>query len=97
MITDITNSYVNGSGTLVMSFFSGIVNENDHAWPQGCSPSIRAMPGLWVEEYSAYAQGEANTIQIEGGQCFDCHLWSDVIPLNGTNPIFSTIWHLCRI
>ncbi len=52
-----------GGGILIMSFFSGIVDENDRIWPQGCSPSFRAMLGLLVEEYLSYAQGEVNAFQ----------------------------------
>ncbi|APU16792.1 MULTISPECIES: beta-galactosidase [Actinoalloteichus] len=56
--------YVRGGGHLVVSFFSGIVDENDHVHAGGMSPALRETLGVWVEEF--WPLPEAGTIAVTG-------------------------------
>ena len=75
------NRYVKNGGTLLMSFFSGIVDENEHIRLGGYPAPFQELLGLVVQEYVPYSEAQSNTIgSTEGGQ-FQCSFWSDVIHL----------------
>jgi len=76
------NQYVENGGTLLMSFFSGIVDENEHIRLGGYPGPFREMLGLVVEEYAPYSETQSNTISTVDGKQFQCSFWSDVIHLN---------------
>jgi beta-galactosidase len=73
--------YVEDGGTLLMSFFSGIVDENEHIRLGGYPAPFRDMLGLVVEEYAPYSETQANAIRTRDGKEFRCTFWSDVIHL----------------
>ena len=77
------NRYVENGGTLLLTFFSGIVDENEHIRLGGYPALFRALLGLAVEEYTAYPEGLTNTVATTDGQTFTCTLWSDVIRTQG--------------
>jgi beta-galactosidase len=79
--------YVAGGGTLLMNFFSGIVDPNDHVRPGGYPAPFRKLLGLWIEEFAAYAESQANEIKTIDGKMFACDLWSDVIRLEGAEAL----------
>lgn len=83
------NRYVENGGNLVMSFFSGIADENDHIRLGGYPAPFRDMLGLLVEEYAPYPEMLTNTIRTTNGESFECTLWSDVIHLKNTKAIAS--------
>jgi beta-galactosidase len=81
------NQFVAGGGKLVMSFFSGIVNEEDHIY-LGCYPApFREMLGIRVEEFDPYVPGQTNSINLAGYGEYKCELWSDVIDLEGAEAL----------
>ena len=75
------NQYVANGGHLVMSFFSGIVDENEHIRLGGYPAPVREMLGLVVEEYVPYSETQSNTICGSDGKEFQCSFWGDVIHL----------------
>lgn len=75
------NQYVGNGGTLLMSFFSGIVDENEQIRLGGYPAPFREMLGLVVEEYAPYTESQSNRIVTEEGKGFQCTFWSDVIHL----------------
>jgi beta-galactosidase len=81
------NRYVEDGGTLVMSFFSGIVDENEHIRLGGYPAPFREMLGITVEEYVPYAETQWNTFCTNGGKQFVCSFWSDVIRLNSAQSL----------
>ncbi len=81
------NQYVSNGGTLIMSFFSGIVNERDHIRLGGYPASFKQMLGLSVEEFDPYPETQSNLIHTVDGNQFACTLWSDVIHLEGAEAI----------
>jgi beta-galactosidase len=81
--------YVENGGRLVMSFFSGIVDENEHIRLGGYPASLKAMLGLVVEESSPYSEAETNRFKTTDGDSFACTTWSDVIHLQGAEALAS--------
>ncbi len=81
------NRYVAEGGTLAMSFFSGIVDENEQIQLGSYPAPFREMLGLGVEEYVPYGESEANTFRTFSGQEFRCSLWSDVIQLQSAETL----------
>ncbi|HWQ13124.1 MAG TPA: beta-galactosidase [Roseiflexaceae bacterium] len=75
--------YVAGGGTLVMGFFSGIVDERDQVWLGGYPAPFRALLGLHVEELAPYGAGETQVVYTQDEESFACGLWSDIIALEG--------------
>lgn len=84
---DNLTQYVSNGGALVMSFFSGIVNEHEHVRLGGYPAPFQNMLGLRVEEFAPYAETQTNTLHTTDGQWFECHLWSDVIQLRGAEAL----------
>jgi beta-galactosidase len=81
------NQYVEKGGSLVMSFFSGMVDENEHIRLGGYPAPFRDMFGMVVEEYVPYSETQFNSIRTVGGKQFQCTLWSDVIHLGSAKAI----------
>jgi beta-galactosidase len=75
--------FVAEGGTLVMSFFSGIVDTDDHVPPGAYPAAFRALLGLRIEEFAPCALGQRNHILTDDGERHACDLWSDVLHLEG--------------
>jgi beta-galactosidase len=73
--------YVENGGTLVMSFFSGIVDENEHIRLGRYPAPFRELLGMGVEEYVPYSESQSNTFCTEDGKRLRCSFWADVIHL----------------
>ncbi|WP_246637102.1 beta-galactosidase trimerization domain-containing protein [Actinoplanes hulinensis] len=50
-LRDRLTAYAEGGGNLVATYFSGIVDENDHVWLGGCPGALRELLGIRVEEF----------------------------------------------
>jgi beta-galactosidase len=79
--------YVRTGGTLLMSFFSGIVDTNDHVRVGGYPNQFTQMLGLRVEEFAPHAEGQTTSILTRDGSRFTGALWSDVIDPAGATPV----------
>jgi beta-galactosidase len=73
------NRYVENGGNLLMSFFSGIVDEHDHVRLGGYPAPFQDMLGLVIEEFAPYAETQSNTACTTDNKRFACSLWSDII------------------
>ena len=73
--------YVNSGGQLIMSFFSGIVDENDQIRLGGYPAPFREMLGLWIEEFAPYRSNDHNFITTKDLKTFQTTFWNDVIHL----------------
>jgi len=58
-------SYVAGGGTLILTYYSGCVNENDLVFQGGFPGPLRKLAGVWVEEIEAVQDGVANSIRTQ--------------------------------
>jgi beta-galactosidase len=79
--------YVANGGTLIMSFFSGIVDENEHIRLGGYPAPFRKFLGLRVEEFAPMAEGQVESVRFAGGSEVPCDLWADVIDLEGAEAV----------
>ena len=52
--------FVEGGGTLVLTFFSGWVNENDLTNEGGFPGPLRPLAGVWAEEMDGLWKGQTN-------------------------------------
>jgi beta-galactosidase len=83
------NRFVSDGGTLLMSFFSGIVDERDHVRLGGYPASFRDMLGIRIEDFVPLATGEENRILTRDGASYSCGLWADLVHLQGAESLAS--------
>ncbi|MER5713947.1 beta-galactosidase [Streptomyces sp. NPDC002132] len=80
--------YVEAGGTLVVSCFSGIVDEHD-AVHEGPHPgALRDVLGLTVEEFSPLLQGESVRVTGPDGVELSGDVWSEFVVPRGAE----TVW-----
>jgi beta-galactosidase len=85
--------YVSDGGTLVVSYFSGIVDANDRIHPGGHPGALRDLLGLTVEEFLPLRRGETVRLGEPGGGTVGAALtgdcWAEDIVVRGAEPV----WH----
>jgi beta-galactosidase len=57
-LADRLSRYVADGGHLVATYFSGVVDENDHLWPGGPPGPLRDLFGVVVEEFAPLLDGD---------------------------------------
>ncbi|GAB2622403.1 beta-galactosidase [Streptomyces capparidis] len=67
--------YAENGGHLVTTYFSGIVDENDHVWLGGYPGALRDLLGIRVEEFGPLPDGES----VELDDASPGTLWTDRI------------------
>ncbi|MGK5685095.1 beta-galactosidase [Actinoplanes sp. URMC 104] len=72
-------AFVTGGGHLVTTYFSGIVDENDHAWLGGYPGALRDLLGIRIEELGPLLDGD--TAELDNG--LTGTLWTDRIDVTG--------------
>ncbi|AYY15442.1 beta-galactosidase [Actinobacteria bacterium YIM 96077] len=70
-------SYVDSGGHLVTTYFSGIVDENDHVWLGGYPGALRDVLGIRIEEFAPLLPDEV--VELDNGTTGS--LWTDRIDL----------------
>ncbi|MCT4594462.1 MAG: beta-galactosidase [Anaeromicrobium sp.] len=81
-------SFVEDGGTFITTFFSGIVDENDHVRLGAYPGAFRDLLGIWVEEVDALYPEMKNGIVVEkelnmGKDVYDCNLICEVVHSQG--------------
>ncbi|MDV7216910.1 beta-galactosidase [Streptomyces prunicolor] len=71
--------YVSRGGTVLVSFFSGIVDENDTLHPGAYPGALRDVLGLTVEEFDPLLPGEVVSVRGADGALYEADLWSEVV------------------
>jgi beta-galactosidase len=79
--------FVHGGGTLVMSFFSGIVDMNEHIRLGGYPAPFKGVLGLQVIDFHPLALGDEVGIDFKDGTRARATLWQDDIKLDGAETI----------
>ncbi len=79
------NAYVKGGGTLVMGFFSGVVDPFEHIHLGGYPAPFADMLGLRVADWLPLADGEHLEIVFSDGGKGRCDLWSEIIETAGAH------------
>ncbi|WP_350350334.1 beta-galactosidase [Microbacterium sp. A8/3-1] len=80
-------SYVEGGGTLLVSFFSAIVDENDAVHDGGFVAPLRDALGLTVEEFLPLREGESHGLDGAGFDDVIADVWQEDIALEGAEVI----------
>lgn len=75
--------YVRAGGTLVVSYFSGIVDENDTIHPGGHPGALGSLLGCQVEEFLPLLAGEQ--VALDGGLTGD--MWTERLVPAGAEPV----------
>ncbi|MGC0209091.1 beta-galactosidase [Streptomyces levis] len=82
-------AYVEGGGTLVVSYFSGIVDEHD-AVHEGAYPGpLRDVLGLTVEEFSPLLPGERVQITGPDGTELGADVWTEFVVPRGADTVLA--------
>jgi beta-galactosidase len=74
--------FVSNGGSLLVSFFSGIVDEHDRVTLGGYPGKLRKLLGIWVEEFDPFLPGMTNEVVITHGEmegAYDASLWGEVV------------------
>ncbi|MFG2573916.1 beta-galactosidase [Streptomyces sp. NPDC048481] len=81
-------AYVENGGTLVVSYFSGIVDEHDAVHEGACPGALRDVLGLTVEEFSPLLRGESVRLTGPDGGGLDGDVWTEFVVPRGAE----TVW-----
>jgi beta-galactosidase len=81
-------AYVENGGTLVVSYFSGIVDEHDAVHPGAYPGVLRDVLGLTVEEWSPLRAGESVRITGPQGASVTGDVWTEFVVPRGAE----TVW-----
>ncbi|WP_033324522.1 beta-galactosidase [Streptomyces yerevanensis] len=79
--------YVESGGHLVTTYFSGVVDENDHIWLGGYPGALRELLGIRIEEFGPLLEGESVDLDDVGTGS----LWTDRITV--TDPEAEVLAH----
>lgn len=79
--------YAETGGHLVTTYFSGVVDENDHIWLGGYPGALRDLLGIRVEEFGPLLDGES--VEVDGGGTGT--VWTDRIDV--TDPEVEVLAH----
>ncbi|MBB3125355.1 beta-galactosidase [Paenibacillus rhizosphaerae] len=87
-IADKLERYVEAGGTLITTFLSGIVDENDLVKTGGYPGELRKLLGIWAEEIDALLPSQKNRIILQGDTSglkseYECGMLCDLIHSEG--------------
>ncbi|GGX85090.1 beta-galactosidase [Streptomyces fructofermentans] len=71
--------YVETGGHLVTTYFSGVVDENDHIWLGGHPGALRDLLGIRIDEFGPLLDGETVRLEGAGTDTGTGSLWTDRI------------------
>jgi len=77
-------SYVENGGTAVVSYFSGIVDENDAVHAGGFGAPLRDVLGLTVEEFLPLHSGVSIHLDLDG---LTADTWAEDVALDGAEVV----------
>ncbi len=80
-------AFVEAGGTLVMSFFSGIVDPAEHIRLGGYPQPFRELLGLEVIDFHPLSDGESIALEFTDGKQGSGQIWSDEIQLTGAETL----------
>jgi len=82
--------FVGHGGTLLMTFFSGIVDQHDHVVLGGYPADLRKLLGIHVEEFDPWTSEMTNAVVIGDEPLkgvYPCTLWGELIRLEGARAL----------
>jgi len=75
-------SYVHGGGTLLVSFFTGIVDESERAYLGGHPAPLRDLLGLRIDEFWPLPAGATIVVNTEN-ETYQGTIWSEWVEVEG--------------
>ncbi len=78
--------YVEQGGTLLVNFFSGIVNENDAVHEGGYGAPLATALGLQVEEFLPMREGATSRVDLQGTE-LRADVWQEALLLEGAEAV----------
>ncbi|MGW9114677.1 beta-galactosidase [Microbacterium sp. NPDC055683] len=79
--------YVEGGGTLVVSYFSAVVDENDAVHAGGFLSPLRDALGVDVEEHLPLRAGRTALVEWAGGETITADHWQEALRLHGAEVV----------
>jgi beta-galactosidase len=82
--------FVEQGGILLTTFFSGIVDLNDHVSLGGYPGELRKLLGIYIEEFDPWMPEMTNEVIVQKGALqgtYPCTLWGEVVHLEGAQTI----------
>ncbi|WP_309067238.1 beta-galactosidase [Microbacterium sp.] len=79
-------AYVSGGGTLVVSYFSAVVDEHDRVHDGGFLAPLREALGVDVEEFLPLRDGTEAAVELRGARLGADH-WQEALRLHGAEPV----------
>ncbi|SDS19129.1 beta-galactosidase [Opitutus sp. GAS368] len=80
--------FVERGGTLLATYFSGIVDENEQIVLGGYPGYLRALLGVRVEEWIPYGEKQVNPVRFTGsGKEYPAEHWAEVVHLEGAETV----------
>ncbi|OLT53627.1 beta-galactosidase [Cellulosimicrobium sp. CUA-896] len=90
-LRDRLTAFVEGGGHLVTTYFSGVVDQDDHAWLGGYPGALRDLLGVRVEEFAPLLDGESVTVEVDGAQ-LEATTWAE--PVDVVDPAVEVVgWY----
>ncbi len=65
-VADRLATYTEAGGTLVLSIYSGLADENDNVTTAGYPGELRSLAGIWIEEFDSLPPEEKNHFTWQG-------------------------------
>ncbi len=81
------DSYVTGGGHLLVTYFSGIVDRDDHIYPGGYPGALRELLGVLTEEFTPLLEHE--TVRLDDGGTAD--VWTEDLRLAGADVVVTYV------
>jgi beta-galactosidase len=72
-------AFVRSGGTIVMGFYSGIVDPDDRIWPGAYPAPFREMLGLEVDDWRPLPPNELLNVKFADGTITTSDLWSELV------------------
>ncbi|MDR6554860.1 beta-galactosidase [Paenibacillus qinlingensis] len=82
--------FVESGGTLLTTFWSGMVDRNDRIHLGGYPAPLRKLLGIHVEEFDPFTPEQTSSLQMVDPDCsgdYSCSLWADIIRLEGAKAL----------
>lgn len=75
--------FVEAGGTLLVSYFSGVVDENDAVHRGGFGAPLVDALGLTVDEFLPFREGGAASVTWEDGEAYAADVWQEALLVGG--------------
>ena len=82
--------FVERGGTLLTTYFSGIVDQDNHVKLGGYPGELRKLLGIYVEEFDPWTPEMTNQVVVREGELsgsYPCTLWGEWVHLEGAQAL----------